>query len=309
MSVIMAIKVGHGFGSVRLRLLFTKAVALLAYRLSSSKRRSSEKNLSTAFNDQLSKERIRAIVKGSFFQFWLDLFTMPYGSDLEGEARPVSVYGLEHLQESLKRGDGAILWESSYFGRRNLAKHILYQNGFAVDQVHASNHMAGFGTPRDNQSWATERVIRPFFDNCERSFVREIIYLGDSDSLSFTKLLVSRLRKNRILCISADGTRGHKFISVSLLGRTVSLPTGAVSLARITNAPIFPLFCFADASGGTKLTILPPLQISSASQREEVLENGVRQFVALLESYVRMYPEQYRKWDYSRQENGRWIPM
>lgn len=305
LSVIAIIRLANGSGSVRLRLLFTKAVAFLAYRLSRTKRGSSEKNLSRAFEGQLSKERRRAIVKGSFYQFWLDLFSMPYCSGSEAEARAVRICGLEHLQDSLKRGNGAILWESSYFGRRNLAKHILHRNGFAIDQVHASNHMGGFGAPRDNQSWAIQRVIRPFFDKCERSFVREIIYLGDPDSLTFTKLMVSRLKNNRILCISADGTRGHKFISVSLLGRAVSFPTGAVSLAKVTNTPILPLFCFADTTGTTKLTVLPPLQIPSDLQREEALENGIHQFVGLLESYIRMYPEQYRKWDYSspRQTN------
>jgi lauroyl/myristoyl acyltransferase len=308
LCVITVIKLAHRSRSVRMRLLFTRTVALLAYRLSRGKGRSSEKNLSTAFKGQLSKERRRAIVKGSFYQFWLDILSMPCCSGSEG-ADPIDICGLEHLQDSLKRGNGAILWESSYFGRRNLAKHILYRNGFAIDQVHASSHMGGFGAPRDNQSWAIKHVIRPFFDKCERSFVREIIYLGDPDSLTFTKLLVSRLRNNGILCISADGTRGHKFISLTLLGRTVSFPTGAVSLARITNTPILPLFCFADATGTTKLTIMPPLQIPSDLQREDALENGIHQFVALLESYVRMYPEQYRKWDYSSARNRSFISM
>jgi hypothetical protein len=59
---------------------------------------------------------------------------MPYRGGSEAAVRPVCVYGLEHLQDSLKRGSGAILWESGYFGRSNLAKHILYQKGFSIDQ-------------------------------------------------------------------------------------------------------------------------------------------------------------------------------
>ncbi len=223
---------------------------------------------------------------------------MPYCGGLEAAVRPLRIYGLEHLQDSLKRGNGAILWESSYFGRRNLAKHILYRNGFAIDQIHASAHMGGFAGPGDNHSWVRKRVIRPFFENCERSFVREIIYLGDPDSLTFTKLMVSRLRNNGILCISADGTRGHKFIPVPFLGRTVSFPTGIVSLAKISGAPIMPLFCCADANGRTSLNILPPVRIRSDLQREQALETTVLQFSDLLESYVRKYPEQYRNWHY-----------
>lgn len=281
-----------------LRLLLTRTVASLAYRWSKRKRRLIEKNLFRAFEGQLSKERSQAIVKGSFYQFWLDTFAMPYCSGSEA-ADPINICGQEHLQDSLKRGKGAILWESSYFGRRNLAKHILKQNGFAIDQVHASSHVGGFDVQGENQSWAMERVIRPFFENCERSFVREIIYLGDPDSLAFTRVMISRLRNNGILCISADGTRGHKFVSVSVLGRKVSFATGAVSLARITNTPILPLFCFADITGRTRLTILPPLQIPPGLQREKALKDAICQFVVLLESHLREYPGQYRKWDYS----------
>jgi Bacterial lipid A biosynthesis acyltransferase len=223
---------------------------------------------------------------------------MPYRGGLEAAVRPLCVYGLEYLQDSLKRGSGAILWESGYFGRRNLAKHILYQNGFSIDQVHASGHTGGFGASSDNQSWTSERIIRPFFDSCERSFVRDIIYLGDPDSLTDTRIILSRLKNNRVVCISADGTRGHRFLSVPFLGRSQSIPTGIVSLARLSATPILPLFCFADNQGKITLVIKPRLQMSPNLRREEALKDGIHQFVALLECYVRMYPEQYRKWDH-----------
>jgi lauroyl/myristoyl acyltransferase len=298
LSVIAVIRAANGSGSVRLRLLFTWTVAFLAYCVSSRKRRLSEKNLVKAFDGQLSKQRGRAIVKGSFHQFWLDVLSLPYRRSSAAAGEPIQIAGLEHLQDSLKRGNGAILWESSYFGRRNLAKHILYRNGFAIDQVHAYGHIGGFHVAK-NQSCVSERIIRPFFDNCQRSFVRDIIYLGDPDSLAFTKLMASRLRDNRILCISADGTRGKKFISIPFLGNFFSFPTGIVSLAKFTGTPILPLFCFDTEDGKICLVIGPSLQIPPDLQREEALENGIRQFIAVLESYVRKYPEQYRKWDYS----------
>lgn len=298
LCVITVIQVAYRSRSVRLRHFLANAVASLAYRLSKNKRRLIEKNVSKAFEGKLSKERSRTIVKSAFYQFWLETLSMPYSSFSEARVT-IDVCGLENLQKTLKRGNGAILWESSYFGRRNLAKHILHRNGFAIDQVHAHSHLGGFGPIRANQSWTTEHIIRPFFDRCERSFLREIIYLTEPDSLVALRIMLDRLKNNRILCLSADGTRGHKFIPVSLLGRTISFPTGTVSLARITNTPILPLFCFADTTGRTNLTILPPLQIPSGLQREQALEQVLLQFVTVLESHVRKYPEQYRKWDYS----------
>lgn len=299
LCVIALINIANRGSSAAARVFLAKTVAHVAYHFSRRKRRLTEKNISEAFRGKLSKDRSRAIVKGSFYNFWLDIFSMPYRLGSETAVTAECIYGLQHLQASLKRGNGAILWESSYFGRRNVAKHILYRNGFAVDQVHAYNHTGGFGSSRDHQSWARKRVIQPFFDRCERSFLRDIIYLGDRDSLTFTRVMVSRLRKNGILCISADGTRGHKFVSVPLLGQALLFPTGTVNLARFAGSPILPIFCFADEKERTSLIILPPVKVSSDSQREDALENGIHQFVALLESYVRMYPEQYRRWDYS----------
>jgi len=45
------------------------------------------------------------------------------------------IRGLDHLQRAMDNGKGAILWESSHFGRRLLAKRILRHKGFVVDQV------------------------------------------------------------------------------------------------------------------------------------------------------------------------------
>ncbi|MEX0805590.1 MAG: lysophospholipid acyltransferase family protein [Candidatus Binatia bacterium] len=295
LSVITLIEAANRLSSGRLRPLFARGVAFLAYWLSRRKRRMSEKNVVQAFEGKLSRERARDIVKGSFYQFWLEIFSMPCSSGPEA-ADTISICGLEHLQDTLEQGKGAILWESSYFGRRNLAKYILHRNGFAIDQVHARNHMGGFAASGDAQSWTRDRVIRPFFDERQRSFVREIIYLTDPDFLIFARTMANRLRNNGILCISADGPRGHKFISVPFLGRTVSIPTGIASLAKVSGAPIMPLFCYADAKGRTSLNILPPVRIPSDLQREEALETTVLQFTDLLESYVRRYPEQYRNW-------------
>jgi hypothetical protein len=132
----------------------------------------------TPSNINLAETDVMRSFKGSFYQFWLDRISMPYRGGSEAAVRPVCVYGLEHLQDSLKRGSGAILWESGYFGRSNLAKHIFTKRVFHRS-VHAAGHTGGFGASSDTQSWTRERIILPFFDSCERSFVRDIIYLRD----------------------------------------------------------------------------------------------------------------------------------
>jgi hypothetical protein len=50
---------------------------VVSYRVSWAKRRLSEQNLSQAFSGQLSPDQLRSIVKSSFYQFWLEAFSIP----------------------------------------------------------------------------------------------------------------------------------------------------------------------------------------------------------------------------------------
>ncbi len=218
---------------------------------------------------------------------------MPYSS-FSIRRIQLDIRRLGFLQTALQRGCGAILWESSYFGRRNLAKHILNHHGFAVVQVHAYDHLGGFGPAGSPESWMTEHIIRPFFDRCERSFLGDIIYLTDTDSLAALRIMLERLKHNAILCLSADGTRGYKFVSVSLFGRKCFFPTGAVSLAKISGAPMLPIFCYAESDGTIRLEILPSLRVRFDGERERELETTILEYTNLLRSYAKSYPEQYR---------------
>jgi lauroyl/myristoyl acyltransferase len=205
------------------------------------------------------------------------------------------ICGLEHLQSAIDNGKGAIVWESSYFGGRLLAKRILHQNGFAVEQVHAEKHIGGFHNGRSLSSWLRRRIVQRFFENCKKRFVAAIIYLPRSDSLAFTRVLLGRLKQNGILCLAADGRLGQKLLATKLLGHKSSFQTGAISLAKFSGAPVLPVFCFQN-EGKTNLVIEPPLRIDSDLDRERALEKTLLQYANLLESYIRKYPEQYRNW-------------
>jgi lauroyl/myristoyl acyltransferase len=285
--------------SFRLRSLLVKSLAFIVYRSSGTKRRLSEKNLSEAFGGQMCEDSVRAIIKSSFCQIWHETFSIPSPSVPEFALKGVDIRGLEHLQIAMNKGKGAILWESSFFGRRLLAKQILRQHGFAVDQVHGENHLGGFGHDRGSAS-RTQHLVWRFFENCERPFVREILYFKGRSSPAFIKVLRERLKQNGIICISADAQRGHKFIAVSMLGRTDFFPTATVSLAKLTGAPILPLFCIQESGDTVRLIIESPIPIEANGDRERCQEQTLIRYVSLLESYIKKYPEQYRNWNFSK---------
>jgi lauroyl/myristoyl acyltransferase len=134
------------------------------------------------------------------------------------------------------------------------------------------------------------------FDTWEKQFVDEIIDLPEVGSLAFAKTLFDRLKRNAIICTSGDGKTGEKFISLKFLGHTEFFSTGMVSLSRISGATILPIFCIHKRNSKRCLVIEQPIAVARESNRECTLKNSVAQYAALLERYIRRYPEQYRNW-------------
>ncbi len=301
LSVIALIKIVSWFNSPRLKVFVVKGIVFTAYMVLRGKIQRSEKNLSEVFDEKFSKDQMKRILKRSFNEFWYDTFSLLPSSPERAELRKTHLQGVDHLQKALKDGKGVILWESSTFGRRILAKQILSQNGFTVHQVHAENHLlGGFTAGGGYPTWMRNHKIKPFFEKCEKQFVSEIVYLPNSESLVFTRILLGRLKQNGILCIAGGGRFGQKLIPIRFLGRTNTLSTGIVSLAKISGAPILPIFCIHKENGEKCLIIDPPILVEPNVDREHGLERIVAQYVSLLESYSRRYPEQYHNWHFAQ---------
>jgi predicted LPLAT superfamily acyltransferase len=62
------------------------------------------------------------------------------------------------------------------------------------------------------------------------------------------------------------------------------------------------MFCLQEGNR-TRLIIESPIRIESDGDRERSMNRRVLQYVSLLESYCKRYPEQYRNW-HSREETN-----
>jgi KDO2-lipid IV(A) lauroyltransferase len=272
------------------------AIGGVAYNVSRRKRRRSEVSVARgAGADVLPGER-RAIVQGAFREFWRELFSLvPSGAERRA-LRAAPVQGLEHLQAAHAAGRGAILWESSHFGKRLTAKQMLRARGVAVHQVHADTHLGGFRVPRDGDSVVRQRILHPAFRRLEHRSVDGTIEIPETDSLAFARLIAQRLGQNGVVCIASDGTLGRKFVCVPFLGVLQPFATGVISLTRLSGAALLPIFCFDDPPGRPRLVIEPPVAVEAGPRRDRAVEDALRRYAALLETYVRRYPSQYRNW-------------
>lgn len=268
-------------------------ISRLAYRLSHRKRQRMEQSLTRVFGPLPDAERAR-IVRGAFHTFWDETLSfVPWRAATDAT---LEVSGLEHLEAALAAGHGAILWESSLFGRRNLAKQALHRRGLRLHQVHAANHRAGFaGDPRS--SWVRDGLVLSYLDAREHEFTHAVIRLPLSEPLAAIRSLMTVLRRNEILCITADVAQGHRLLTLPLLGEPKRFPTGMVSVARTCGAALLPLFCVREPDGRMRVIVEPAIPVASAAGRDGV-EAPLRRYAALLEAYLRRYPDQYRSWHF-----------
>ena len=84
------------------------------------------------------------------------------------------------------------------------------------------------------------------------------------------------------------GQRGE---AVPFLGGTLLLPSGPVKLALATGAPIVPIFSVRTPAGKVKLFIEPPIE--PGARATDGPHPALLQWAALLERYVRTYPDQW----------------
>ena len=268
----------------------SNTVARFAWMFPTTKRRHLLSRIAACFDRSTPKQR-RNIGQRSYRTFWQDTFVLA-GTIRPADARRIRVDGLERLQHALAKGHGALVLESSFFGRRHLAKMVLHAHGVDIVQVHASDHLAGFWSRRDTR--LRRDAIRPFFEGCERRFVREILHIARVDpSLAFTRRLTRVLQDNRVLCLSGEGRIGRKMVLLPFLGEARQFVTGAMSLAKHSGAPLLPLFCWRDDDGQLTLVIEPPIDVEGHAR---AAENGAAAYVRLLERYVRQSPGEYYGW-------------
>jgi lauroyl/myristoyl acyltransferase len=302
-SVAALIRLANWPSSVKVKLYLVNSLSFLAYHLSKSKRRLSEKNLSDTFGGRLSQDQLRTIVKLSFYRFWLEAFSMPLPSVWHNSGMRVQIRGLEHLQQALHNRKGAILWESNSFGRKFLAKQILHQNGFSICQIYGENHAGGFPSPCP-ASWVRRCMIKRFFDNCEKQYVAEILNLPLWEPLPVVRILFGRLKQNGILCVAGDGTLGWNSVQKEFLGRSRAFFTGMVSLSRSTGAPILPLFCVQEDPDTIAVIIEPSISTDRDIDRESVSDICIERYVRQLECYVKKHPDQYSNWHFQSHRAG-----
>lgn len=101
--------------------------------------------------------------------------------------------------------------------------------------------------------------------------------------------LIGSLRRREVVALQGDRALGNDGdVMVDFFGRPAPFPIGPFRLARAARVPIVPAFCLLDPDHRYAVTVLEPLRVTPGGE-----EDGLRAWVAVLESVVRQRPTQW----------------
>ncbi len=265
---------------LRLMQAVSARFARAIFRLGGRRTRWALTNLRIAY-PQESDERLRAIGAESYAHMaWnmIDWIRADHWGPAELEQH-FSVSGLEHVQEALAPGKGAL----------SLSLHLgnfeLGGRAFGV-----------FGIP-------TSVVARPMrnallYDSVVRKRAEaDIETIAHRDAV---RPMLRALRKGRAVFVLNDQySRRSRGVFVPLFGARCSTAAGVATLALRTGAPVIPVYVVRDEPDHHTIYFQPAVAAESTGDRTADVEKLTARYNDVLEGFIRKYPEQWI-WNHRR---------
>jgi lauroyl/myristoyl acyltransferase len=214
---------------------------------------------------------------------------------LRYRARPlrrlVEIRGREHLEAALAGGKGAILC-SAHFGSHDCAFSLLGASGFPVTTIGRWQH---------NYTAGLSSAERRFWDLVYARRLRRHRHRPNIEPWAGRVAVAVRaaavLRANEVLTIGLDAPPLEKdlprTVEVPFLGHQARLLPGAVTLARLTGAPLLMSFMYRTADYRHQvLEISAPVQCPA----EEDVATAFARCVAEVSAAIQRSPAHWAYW-------------
>lgn len=258
----LAVSIGRGMGRI-------------AYRLGGRLRRTGLRNLELAFPEMPEQERI-AILRGCFANLGrlLGEFSQLPRATPESLHQIIECVGLEHLEAARARGRGVILF-TGHLGAWELSSFAL----------------SAFGYP---MSFLVRRIDNPLV---ERLVEKTRTQFGNRsiDKRAAARPMLRALHAGGTIGILVDlNTQPHEGVFVDFFGTPASTTAGLAAIALRTQASVLPVFVIWDEQHQKfLLRIEPPLDFNLTDPNEEGIRQLTANFTAVIENYVRRFPDQW----------------
>lgn len=209
----------------------------------------------------------------NYAAYWLEAFRLPSLTPEEIDAG-FEFDGLEHLEESLHRGNGTIL-AMPHLGGWEWA-------GFWFTQV--------FGVPISAVAEKLEPAeLFEWFTSFRASLGIEVIPLGPSAG----REVIAALKRNDLVTLLCDRDIDGTGVEVSFFGETTTLPAGPATLALRTGADVLPTAVYHTARGGHRAVIRPPMDLERRGSLRQDVGRITQDIAHELERLIARAPTQW----------------
>lgn len=225
-------------------------------------------NVSTVLNLNINDKEIHRIANRIFIN-WAkniaDFLKHPIISKEKLKQR-VEIEGLEHLDNALKKGKGAVII-TAHIGNFEWGACRIAVEGYKI---------WGLSLVRKN------RLVGKFFESNRLSKGFKTLYIN-------RMLNVFRmLKNNEIVAIPSDwdptgqATRPFKFF-----GKTAYLPTGALMIALKSGATLIPSFIWKKDKYNHFQIVEKPIDLIREGDKETLINKNMEKVLEVMEKYIR----------------------
>ena len=184
----------------------------------------------------------------------------------------VSFEGLQHAEQALAQGKGAIIL-TGHFGNWELLAASISATIAPLTPI--------------------VRELRSPRLNALVSSYRERAGYATIDRDTGIRPALRCLKRNELLGIVADVDTSVSGVFVDFFGRPAYTPYSPVAIALKTGAAILPTFIVRQSDGSHRAIIEPPLVLQRTDVKEQDLVVNTQKFTKIIESYIRQYPTQW----------------
>jgi KDO2-lipid IV(A) lauroyltransferase len=234
-------------------------------------RRNIRRVLGSGTSSQQVKKAARRAIEVQSLNY-VDLFRSRFDS-VANITRCVDVDGLEHLDEALSLGKGAIM-ASGHVGSIDRAGLYLTATGFKC----------GVLAEKFEPVEAFELVSQI------RNRLGGVIVPVDEHSLQKTSEL---LKQNFAVGIACDWGVSDNHIPVPFFGGYLNMPIGPALISIRYRAPIVPLFCIRDGNERYRLIIDPVIYPATGGKLADRIRATSEQIAKILERHIAANPDQW----------------
>ena len=261
-------------------------VGAFAYRILGSRRRVALDNLTYAFPEKSDQERC-FIAKGAFRNYGIAMMEFLWFPRLHDRKlrEIVRIEGLDLMTAGQAKGKGMVML-SGHFGNWELTA---YAGAYL-------SHMPFTIIVQTQSNLSVDRVI-----NRNRCLLgNRVVPRGMS-----VRETIKTLRGGGIVAIAPDQSGPIEGVFVDFFGRNVATHQGPAAFSLRTGAQVLMGFSIrrADGTYTIKVEEVPTADLAETGDSEENIVELTRRHTALLERYVRLYPDHWlwmhRRWKHT----------